>query len=74
MKRKYVLTICQERCSGDDHENCSEGDGGEQPKRCNAGRVVPTEKGREVSSTTKDLDVKEKARIQRMKSQKVTSF
>ena len=24
----------QERCSGDDQENCSKGDGGEQPKRC----------------------------------------
>ena len=52
----------QERCSGDDQEDCSndnaKGDSEEEPKRCNDGRVVPTEKGREVSCTMEELDVK----------------
>ena len=52
----------QERCSGDDQENRSndnaKGDSEEEPKRYNEGRVVPTEKGREVSSTMEELDVK----------------
>ena len=64
--RGNVEKICaddfHERCSGYDQENCSndnaKGDSEEEPKRYNDGRVVPTEKGREFSSTMEELDVK----------------
>ena len=42
-EEKICTDNFQERCSGDDQENCSKGDVGGQPKRCNEGRVVPTE-------------------------------
>ena len=61
-EEKVCTDDFQGRCSGDDQENCSndnaKGDGEDEPKRCNDGRVVPTKKGREVLNTMEELDVK----------------